>query len=393
MRSINPGCPNFLDKKDHRFASLHKTLDSLFNKLHADGIGRNSKKTEILTVEDEKLLWESGVLNTSTPRGLLNAAFYTVGKMFCLRGGQEHRFLKLSQIRRTDDKYVYSENVSKNRNGSFKQLHVQNKVVPLYPNPDIGEHCPVFILDKYISKLPKKLVEQDIFYARPLENVPSTEDAPWYAPVPLGKHTLQSMVKKMCEDAKIKGSKSNHSLRATAATQMFQEGAPEKVIQERTGHRSLEGLRSYERSCESQHRALSNLLSSNATERKKDTPQQITHSKVLALTSTQMNKTLTENGSIIPSMNFKDCTVNVTINQGSSSSSSTEAHHMRNMLSCSATPYNWSPYMYSPIPECPPYMYSTSSTPYMQSSSSYSLPPGLENMDLTYEKENACPDS
>ncbi len=113
----------------------------------------------------------------------------------------------------------------------------------------------------------------------------------------------------MCEQAKIKGSKSTHSLRATAATQMFRGGAPEKVIQERTGHRSLEGLRSYERTCESQHRALSNLLSSNATERKKEPQQQLTNSKILTTTSTQLNKTSTESSSIIPSMNLKDCNV------------------------------------------------------------------------------------
>jgi hypothetical protein len=37
---------------------------------------------------------------------------------------------------------------------------------------------------------------------------------------------------------------------------MFEQGAPEKLIQERTGHRFLEGLWTYERSSESQHRAL-----------------------------------------------------------------------------------------------------------------------------------------
>ena len=51
----------------------------------------------------------------------------------------------------------------------------------------------------------------------------------------------------MCREAGIGGHKTNHSLRATAATQMFRQGAPEKVIQERTGHRSLEALHSYER--------------------------------------------------------------------------------------------------------------------------------------------------
>ena len=281
MRAINPGCPNILDKKDHRFTKLHNTLDSLFNKLHRQGVGRQTKQTEIFTVEEEERLWESGTLNTTTPRGLLNAAFYTVGKMFCLRGGQDHRFLKLSQLKRSENKFVYYENVSKNRNGSFKQLHVPSKVVPLYSNPDMGERCPVLILDKYISKLPPKIKDDDIFYARPLTRVPQ-QDAPWYAPVPIGKHTLNTMVKKMCEDAGIEGNKTNHSLRVTSATQMYQHGAPEKVIAERTGHRSLDGLRTYERSSETPHRALSTLLSSNI--KPTDSTQSIT-SKTITLHS------------------------------------------------------------------------------------------------------------
>ena len=93
MRSNNPACPNFLDKKDYNFTQLHNTLDSLFSKLHSEGIGRQTKKAEVLSLDEEKKLWESGTLTTTTPRGLLNAAFYTGGKMFCLRGGQEHCFL------------------------------------------------------------------------------------------------------------------------------------------------------------------------------------------------------------------------------------------------------------------------------------------------------------
>ena len=65
----------------------------------------------------------------------------------------------------------------------------------------------------------------------------------------------------MCREAGIGGHKNKHSLCATAATQMFRQGAPEKVIQERTGHRSIEALRSYERLDEVQHKAASSLLS------------------------------------------------------------------------------------------------------------------------------------
>ena len=55
--------------------------------------------------------------------------------------------------------------------------------------------------------------------------------------------------------------KTNHSLRATGATSLYQKGVPEKLIQERTGHRSIEALRVYEHTNNSQHQAVSNLLS------------------------------------------------------------------------------------------------------------------------------------
>jgi integrase len=34
----------------------------------------------------------------------------------------------------------------------------------------------------------------------------------------------------------------NHSLRATGATRLFEANVPEKLIQERTGHRSIDAL-------------------------------------------------------------------------------------------------------------------------------------------------------
>jgi len=204
------------------------------------------------------MLWDAGVLNTHTPLGLQNAVFYAIGKTFCLRGGQEHRTLKLSQLQRDSDKYVYHENVSKNRNGSFKQLHIKSKVVPVYPCPEAGEWCPVYLLDLYISKLPEEAKIKDILYVRPLQKKPSDPSKPWYTSIPIGKHTLHT--KSMCAQAGICGHKTNHSLRATGATELYKRGAPEKLIQERTGHRSLEGLRTYERSDDDQHKAASLLL-------------------------------------------------------------------------------------------------------------------------------------
>ena len=100
MRSTNPGCPNFLDKKNSHFRQLHGTLDSYFHKLHSEGVGRQTKHAEVISSEEEDQLWDKGVMDTKTPTGLQNAAFFVVGKIFCLRGGQEHRGLQLSQLKR-----------------------------------------------------------------------------------------------------------------------------------------------------------------------------------------------------------------------------------------------------------------------------------------------------
>ena len=74
---------------------------------------------------------------------------------------------------------------------------------------------------------------------------------------PVGRHTLNE---KMCNMAGISGNKTNHSLKATRATHMYESGVPEKLIQERIGHNSLEALRLYERSSAGQHQTVSKIL-------------------------------------------------------------------------------------------------------------------------------------
>ena len=241
-------------------------MDSYFYNLHSNGIGRQVKRAKALSKDDERKLWDSGVMGTTTPRALQNAAFFIVGKMFCLRGGNELRNLKLSQIvlLHNPDRYEYNEHVSKTRNGTFKKLHVSNKVVSVFQCPEAGNQCPVYVLDLYINKLPPEAITQDIFFFRPLERTPADSTAPWYiASQPVGKTTLDMKLRKMCSLAGIEGavSISNHSLRATSATQMFDMGVPEKIIQERTGHKSLEALRTYERMNDGQHKTVSHLLS------------------------------------------------------------------------------------------------------------------------------------
>ena len=103
-----------------------------------------------------------------------------------------------------------------------------------------------------MSKVPESAKSNDIFYVRPLVKLPESEDAPWLTSVPVGKNQLSKMVKEMCAQAEIKWNKTNHSLRASGITSLFHAGISEKVIQDCSGHRSLDGLRKCERVSEEQ---------------------------------------------------------------------------------------------------------------------------------------------
>jgi len=61
------------------------------------------------------------------------------GISFCLRG-EEHRNLKLSQLKREENpsKYVYTELALKNRADGLAQLRVKNKSVSIFTVPKAG---------------------------------------------------------------------------------------------------------------------------------------------------------------------------------------------------------------------------------------------------------------
>ena len=85
-----------------------------------------------------------------------------------LRRGAEHRELKFSQLTRdfTSDGllcFTYTENCSNNRCGGFSQLDTENKVVEQFQDLRAGDHCHTYLLHLYISKVPDKAIEQDIF--------------------------------------------------------------------------------------------------------------------------------------------------------------------------------------------------------------------------------------
>ena len=94
---------------------------------------------------------------------------------------------------------------------------------------------------------------------RPLQKTNATGF--WYSTQPIGHSKLDGTVARMCKAAGIGGFKTNHSLRATAATRLYQAGLDEQLIMETTGHQRLDGVRNYKRTSVEQQQVVSDILS------------------------------------------------------------------------------------------------------------------------------------
>ena len=251
---------NFMNKRNPAYRGLWSACDRLFRELRAKGIRAKPKTAAIITFVEEDTLWKKGILGMDTPRSLLNAVFYLNGKNFHLRGGDEHKFLRISQLQyhRDPERYEYVEGGSKNHPGGLDEVmsHAGNKIVPIMANS--GDRCHVCILNKYLSKIPPAAFQHDYFYLRPVKQVGS--DGFWYTTQVVGRNTLAKMVPNMFVEAGIEKNATNHSLRSTGTSQLFCAGVPEKIIMQRTGHKSLDGVCAYERTSGEQQMAVSKIL-------------------------------------------------------------------------------------------------------------------------------------
>ena len=88
-------------------------LDHQLQTLHANGIGVQRKRADIIMPEIENTFWMKGILSCHSPASLLNTVFYLNGKNFHLRSYQEHATLRFSQIRHftNPDRYVYHDHL------------------------------------------------------------------------------------------------------------------------------------------------------------------------------------------------------------------------------------------------------------------------------------------
>ena len=120
-----------------------------------------------------------------------------------------------------------------NNSGGLKHRKIEPKIVEHSENKNNPERCFVRFYQIYVSHCsPASKHTSDLFYLTPLKKKNDIMVF-WCA---IGHNTLGKTVSRSCTMSGIKGFKTNHSLRVTAATRLFHAGVDEQLIIKRTGH-------------------------------------------------------------------------------------------------------------------------------------------------------------
>ena len=257
------------------FRSVKTVFDNIMKECARDNIGMIKRQAQVISYEFQSKLWESNVLGEDTPDKLLDTVLFLIGINCGLRAGDEHYDLRRDTptlkgqfvFKRNDDGkrcvVYYEDTVMKTNDGGLNSMQKQRKIVWIYPSEKINR-CPVRLIDKYISLCPEVKNEKvkPNFYLRALEK---PNPAQWYSNRVVGKNTLRLTVSRMLKDCKLDAFFSNHSLRRSRTTRLFQAGVDRKIVKEYTGHRS-DVVDQYQVTSDKQRQELSSILQGKGDE-------------------------------------------------------------------------------------------------------------------------------
>ena len=221
------------------------------------------KTSDMISLRHEDKLFGEGILGEENPMQLLRTTMYIIGLHCALRGGVEHNNLRRpgcdSQFTFEFDangieRLVYREDPLQKTNQGGLICKSKSKVVNVYSASNKAR-CPIAIFKKYIGLLPQTKSCRKLYLRVRKYPLPTV----WYCDQPYGVNRIKANVKEICKEAGIVGNFTNHSLRATCASRMYDQNVPEQIIKEVTGHHS-DCVRIYKRTGDHLKRAASGVI-------------------------------------------------------------------------------------------------------------------------------------
>lgn len=239
---------NFVKKINHNwledasFKQIKLVLDDELKRLRQCGFGCTKKQSNVIEKKTEEDMWISNILGDDSPHKLLHTMIFALGINLALRGRMEHRKLQWDNFEIKETLIRYKEHTSKCNSGGIKGRKRQGKVVEMYENAVNPSRCPVRLFKKYASLCPVNRNPDSSFYFTPLKK-PSAKQ--WYSLIPVGVNTISAATKNLLAQIDVEGFYTNHSLRRSAITRLYEAGVDEKRICETSGHRS-DAVRDYQ---------------------------------------------------------------------------------------------------------------------------------------------------
>lgn len=250
--------------RDEDFIVSRKALDACMKIATKEGVGLYKRKADFISHELEEKLWDRKALGTDNPRHLLSTLIYMFGIHFGLRARKEHRQLRAggnSQLKlmvdaTTGDVFLrYTEDCQKTKNGGLYERNIAPKVIDVYEKEN--ERNIVKIYRKYMAVRPTNGKNIENFYLQPSKEMKGNV---WYKDQPLGENAIGNVIKNVFEEADIGGHFTNHSLRRTKVTRLFQAGIDKESVKTQTGHRSDAGVMAYREVSVSEKKVFQNII-------------------------------------------------------------------------------------------------------------------------------------
>ena len=269
-RFLTKNCgKSFSILRDVEFSGSREVLASKAKFLRREhGMGRKPNRAQELSKEEINLMWEKGVLGSTTPRALLNTVWLNNSIFFGWRANEEHYKVRYGDVvfrEAKGEQCAYYEWLvergTKTRDGN--NCPAQERLF----DPKIwatgNERCPVKCLDEFLRRRPASMKLADSpFYIAVIEN-PATEI--WYKDQRMGVKPLQNMLKNMSKSVGITKRVTNHSARRTMLRTLQHGGIDRYDICQLSGHRNPKSLDEYSSLSDQQQHQLASVLSNRVS--------------------------------------------------------------------------------------------------------------------------------
>ncbi|XP_050954722.1 zinc finger MYM-type protein 2 isoform X1 [Labeo rohita] len=196
--------------QDAEFRSANNVFKGVVKQIRRSGRDITTHYPPI-SPEDQHLLKHSPALDPGNPKGLLNKVWYDIQLHFGLRGKEGNRHLQPDSLALNRDQNGFKYfTMTLNEDKNLQEKDKKNRRA-MYEEPG-NPLCPVASLEKYLSKIPS---DAKALYLQPKRTYVITDEM-WYTSFPLGVNYLSQMLPKICKEAGMRTTYTNHSLRLTA---------------------------------------------------------------------------------------------------------------------------------------------------------------------------------